>query len=136
MPTVPPQQATPSEGPNIIPPSSWPRQSPRLRQRNRAHFAATDTAVVKATKLIDEANEEFVVIELPKHLALKAINPDTGLGAECPELHKSSDGLHWEQSFCNQIGRLFQGYREIKGTNNCRFMHRNELPPDRKAPHL
>ena len=107
MPTFPPQPPATPTGPHAIPPEPQPRRSPRLRRKNQAHFAATDTAVAKATKLIDEATEECIVIKLPKHFALKAINPDTGLGAKHPELRKSSDGLHWEQSFCNEIGRLF-----------------------------
>ena len=70
MPAIPPQPPTTPTGPHVIPPEPQPRRSPRLRRRNQAYFAATDTAVVKATKLIDEATKEFVIIDLPKHFAL------------------------------------------------------------------
>ena len=63
----------------------------------------------KIIKLLDDETEEFFVIEAPKHFSAKAINPDTGLGAEYPELRKSSDGTHWETSMANEFGRLFQG---------------------------
>jgi hypothetical protein len=31
----------------------------------------------------------------------------------------------WQKSFANELGRLFQGKRDIKGTDTCFFIHRN-----------
>ena len=47
---------------------------------------------------------------LAKQQANKAINPDTGELAEYPVLLKSTDGEHWEESCCEEVGRLAQGY--------------------------
>ena len=111
------------------------RKSPRrtAKHKHYAHFAATDTAIVEATKLLDDPKEELYVPHVPAHFAFKAVNPDTGLEAEYIELTKSSDGNYWIRGMCHEIGRLFQGYKDIKGTNTCRFIHRHEMPKDRKA---
>ena len=109
------------------------RVQPHRKSKPRAFFAATDTTVIEATKLLDQENDVIYVAEAPKEFALKAVNPDTGLDAEYPELLKSSDGHLWTRSMCHEIGRLFQGYKEIKGTDTCRFIKRSDMPKDRKA---
>ena len=37
---------------------------------------------------------------------------------------------------CHELGRLFQGYKEIKGTDTCKFIHRHEMPKDRTATYV
>ncbi|WP_281640541.1 Ty1/Copia family ribonuclease HI [Aurantimicrobium minutum] len=139
VPTNTPIQATPEETntPHIIPPSPT-RKQPRRRAKRKqvSYFAATDTAVVTATKLLDQSEEEIAYIPTPEGFACTAINPDTNLPAEYRELRKSKDGEYWEQGMCNEIGRLFQGYKEIKGTNTCRWIKVQEMPKDRKATYV
>ena len=67
---------------------------------------------------------------------MKAVNPDTGELNEYRQLIHSSDGDQWVTSFCNEVGRLFQGYKEIKGTDTCKFIHKREMPADRKATYI
>ena len=61
-------------------------------------------------------------------LAAKAINPDTGLAAELPKLLKCSDGAHWEESACQEWGRLAQGYKQVNGTDTLHFIPFSQLP--------
>ena len=76
---------------------------------------------MEAIKNIDfDAN--LTLPALPKDFCGKAINPDTKELAEHRELLKCSTGSEWETGFCNEIGRLFQGYKDIKGTDTCRFI--------------
>jgi hypothetical protein len=37
----------------------------------------------------------------------------------------------WEKSFANELGRLAQGTRDVKGTNTIVFIHAAEIPNDR-----
>ncbi len=67
--------------------------------------------------LLDDARapqSPFTSVEpdRPQHFALHghAINPDTGKIAEYRELSQSSDGAIGENSNCEEIGRLAQGY--------------------------
>ena len=70
--------------------------------------------------------------------ANKAINPDTGKLAEYCTLLKSSDGNHWEESNCEEIGRLAQGYWPTipKGTDTIHFICFDQFPKGRKATYL
>ena len=47
---------------------------------------------------------------LHAHQINKAIHPETGKLCEYPALLQSSDGHHWQESTCEEIGRLAQGY--------------------------
>ena len=86
--------------------------------------------------MLDDPQETLVVPAIPKHFAYKAVNPDTGLDAEYPELVRSSDGPYWEEGMCNEIGRLFQGYKDIKGTDTCTFIPKSKVPKDRKVTYV
>lgn len=72
------------------------------------------------------------------HVANKAINPDTGKLAEYGVLLKSSDGKHWEESCCEEIGRLAQGYLPNipEGTDTMHFIRFDQIPKNRKATYL
>ena len=65
-------------------------------------------------------------------VAFKAVNPDTGLPAEYKELSKSSAGPRWKGEHCYEIGRLAQGYQDVKGTNTMHFIPVHKIPPGRK----
>ena len=70
--------------------------------------------------------------------ANKAINPDTGKLSEYSTLLQSSDGLHWEESCCEEIGRLAQGYPPSvpTGTDTMHFIRFDQIPTGRKATYL
>ena len=65
-----------------------------------------------------------------------AFNPDTGELAEYAELSKSSEGHLWQQSNIEEIARLAQGYKDIKGTDTIHFLPFDKIPPSRKATYL
>ena len=65
-------------------------------------------------------------------VAFKAVNPDTGLPAEYKELSKSSVGPRWKGEHCYEIGRLAQGFQDVKGTNTMHFIPVHKIPPGRK----
>ena len=74
---------------------------------------------------------------LAKQQANKAINPDTGELAEYPVLLKSTDGEHWEESCCEEVGRLAQGYPpNIQGTDTMHFIQFSAVPTGRTATYL
>mgnify|MGYP000683145821 FL=1 len=75
---------------------------------------------------------------IPKGYAYKAFNPDTGLLAEYRELIQSTAKAIWENGMCNELGRLFQGFKpnKIVGTDTGRFIHPNDMPKGRKATYV
>ena len=89
-------------------------------------------------KLNPAAREFFKHCFLAQEKANKAINPDTGKLAEYSTLIKSSDGDHWEESNCEEIGRLAQGYPPAvpKGTDTIHFIRFDQIPKGRKATYL
>jgi hypothetical protein len=73
----------------------------------------------------------------PHHALLgHAINPDTGKIAEFKELQRCSEGDLWNESNAEEIGRLTQGYKNVKGTNTLFFIKFADMPPNRKATYL
>ena len=94
-----------------------PRRQP---QHLAAHAAATATTFYP---------DEFA-------LHGNAFNPDTGKIAEYKELSLCSDGPHWIESNCEEIGRLFQGYKKIPGTNTCVFIRKADIPKHKRATYL
>jgi Reverse transcriptase (RNA-dependent DNA polymerase) len=78
-----------------------------------------------------------------QHFSATAINPDTGKPAEYKELARSSAGPRWKIGMCKELGRLFQGYickpqeeHTVEGTDTCKFIHPNEIPPGKKATYI
>jgi hypothetical protein len=39
----------------------------------------------------------------------------------------------WRHSFANKLGRLFQGIRDIKGTDTCFFIEKDKVPCHKQA---
>ena len=75
---------------------------------------------------------------LHTHHAHKAVHPETGKLVEYPALLKSSDGQHWEESTCKEIGCLAQGYppNVPKGTDTIFFIKFDQIPAGWKATYL
>ena len=65
-----------------------------------------------------------------------AINPDTGKIAEYRELSQCSEGAIWQTSNAEEIGRLAQGYGDIKGTNTIYFIPASAVPQGRKVTYV
>ena len=61
------------------------------------------------------------------------ICPETGKLQDYRHLMKGPDKPKWTEEFGNEIGRLFQGIQEIKVTNTCFFIHKNEAPKGSKV---
>ena len=57
---------------------------------------------------------------------------ETGKQMEYRDLMKRPDlKKTWERSFANELGRLSQGIRDIKGTNTITFIKKSDAPQDR-----
>ena len=58
------------------------------------------------------------------------IFPETGKSQEYSHLIKGPSKPKWTRAMENNIGRLFQGIRYIKGTETCFFIHRHKVPQE------
>jgi hypothetical protein len=67
----------------------------------------------------------------PKHQDNTVIHPVTGKEMEYMALMKDPR-LHplWKRGFHNECGRLFQGIRDIPGTDTCFFIKLTNIPTD------
>jgi hypothetical protein len=68
-----------------------------------------------------------------QHQANAVIHPVTGKEMEYSALMKDPRLQPlWTQGFDNECGRLFQGMRDIPGTDTCFFIELKNIPTDRK----
>jgi hypothetical protein len=68
-----------------------------------------------------------------QHLAKAVIHPVTGKEMEYSALMKDTRLQRlWMRGFGNECGRLFQGIRDIPGTDTCFFIKLTNIPKDRK----
>jgi hypothetical protein len=68
-----------------------------------------------------------------RHQANAVIHPVTGKEMEYSALMKDPHLQPlWTQGFGNECGRLFQGIRDIPGTDTCFFIELENIPNDRK----
>ena len=78
------------------------------------------------------ANQAIQLCELSKYFVAAVIDPETGESLEYRDLLKRPElKEQWQTSFANEVGRLAQGIRDIKGTNTIHFIPRSEIPADR-----
>ena len=60
------------------------------------------------------------------------IDKETGKALEYRDLIKRPELREtWEKSLSNEIGRLAQGVRDIKGTDTIHFIRKSQIPADR-----
>jgi hypothetical protein len=107
-------------------PPRVPSRSHRLSPRNLSQndFCGMDTNHM-ANALGDNHLSQ-------QHQANAVIHPTTGKEMECMALMKDPHlQTLWQQSFGNDCGRLFQGIRDIPGTNTCFFIKLINIPKDR-----
>jgi hypothetical protein len=68
-----------------------------------------------------------------QHLANAVIRPVTGKEMEYTARMKDPRLKPlWTRGFSNECGRLFQGIRDIAGTDTCFFIELTDIPKDRK----
>jgi hypothetical protein len=68
-----------------------------------------------------------------KYFTNALLHPVTGKQMEYMALMKDLDLQPlWKRGFSNEAGRLFQGIRDISGTNTCFFVELKKIPKDRK----
>jgi hypothetical protein len=68
-----------------------------------------------------------------QHFLGAIIDEETGKMLEFRHLvQNESTRIVWECSFANEIGRLFQGIRNQKGTNTCFFIRKTQVPSDKR----
>ena len=60
------------------------------------------------------------------------LNPETGKLEEYRSLRLGKDKHLWIQSFSNELGRLTQGVRDIKGTDCITFIKKSDIPKHKK----
>ena len=64
-----------------------------------------------------------------EHFIGAVIDNDTGAVLEYRHLIKSEKYSRiWERSFANELGRLFQGIRDIPGMDTCFFIRKSQVP--------
>eukprot|EP00970_Alexandrium_tamarense_P007123 scaffold1237_cov194-Alexandrium_tamarense.AAC.1 len=67
------------------------------------------------------------------HFAFAVIDEETGKPLEYKDLMKLDQYKRiWSTSFANELGRLTQGIRDIPGTNTMFYIHKSEIPEDRR----
>jgi hypothetical protein len=122
---LPPRVATPR---TLRPsPPRVPTRSRRLSPRNLSQdeFCGMDTAHM-AIALGDNHWSR-------QHQANAVIHPVTGKEMEYSVLMKDPRLQPlWTRGFGNECGRLFQGIRDIPGTDTCFFIKLTNIPKDRK----
>jgi hypothetical protein len=68
-----------------------------------------------------------------QHFANAVVHPVTGKQMEYMDLMNNPDlQPPWKRGFSNEAGHLFQGIRDIPGTNTCLFVELKNIPKDRK----
>jgi hypothetical protein len=69
-----------------------------------------------------------------KHFIGAVLDDDTGEVLEYRHLIKSEKYKRiWVHSFANELGRLFQGIRDIPGTDTCFFIRKSQVPKHKRT---
>jgi hypothetical protein len=155
--SVPEPRALPADNDNTLSPPLDPatfaaKTGPRARKTRRAarrqlqasatpikrhrHRTRTSTGVALLPPTHHDSAQHASTDTDEYALHGNAFNPDTGKLAEYKELSQCSDGPYWIESECEEIGRLFQGYKHIQGTNTCIFIHKHDIPRNKRPTYL
>jgi hypothetical protein len=120
--------------PRVVTPRTLNPSSPRVPTRSQRHsprnlsqnsFSRMDTAHMD----ISLGNNHWS----RQHLTNAVIHPVTGKEMEYMALMKDPRLQPlWTLGFGNECGRLFQGIKDIPGTNTCLFIKLTNIPKDRK----
>jgi hypothetical protein len=109
------------------PPPRVPTRTENLSPRNLSQDAFYDMDT--AHMVISLGNRHWS----QQHQANAVVHPLTGKEMEYTALMKDPRLQPlWKQGFGNECGRLFQGIRDIPGTDTCFFIKLTNIPKDRK----
>ena len=134
-----------------LPPNHQVRRSKRVMQQIRQNnqdglhrivaLAANETAVVPGVEVNKHAkyargyagaNQRLQLDEWVYDFVGAIIDEKTGEKLEYRDLIKRPElRQRWETSLANELGRLAQGIRDIKGTDTIHFVSKSEIPADR-----
>jgi len=79
-------------------------------------------------------NEQHSAETTSEHFIGAVLDDDTGAVLEYRHLIKSDKYRRiWVYSFANELGRLFQGIRDIPGTDTCFFIRKSQVPKHKRA---
>jgi hypothetical protein len=96
------------------------------------YIAATCALLGNTYGVIRPANSPFTSDSINFIGAI--VNDITGDVLEYHHLIKSDTHCAiWQKCFANELGRLFQGIRNIKGTDTCFFIRKNQMPSHKRA---
>ncbi len=74
-----------------------------------------------------QQNERHFAVNAAEHFIGAVIDDNTGNVLEYRHLIKSEKYKRiWKRSFANELGRLFQGIRDVPGTDTCFFIKINK----------
>jgi hypothetical protein len=113
--------------PRVVTPPRVPTGSLDLSPRNLSQhdFCGMDTSHMAIALENNHCSQ--------RHHANAVIHPVTGKEMEYLSLMKDPHLKPlWTQGFGNECGRLFQGIRDIPGTDTCFFTTLKDLPAERK----
>ena len=90
---------------------------------------------LKVAKAATSVQLEQTQINNPKPVSCQhltdIVNPPSLL--KYKELIKTADKEIWKKAMCNELGRLAQGYKDVKGKNTFFFIPRNKVPRHKKV---
>jgi hypothetical protein len=79
-------------------------------------------------------NELPSAVNASDHFIGAVIDDDTGAVLEYRHLIKLEKYSRiWERSFANELGRLFQGIRDIPDTDTCFYIRKSKVPKHKRA---
>jgi hypothetical protein len=120
--------------PRVVKPRTLRPSPPRVPTRAQRHtprnlsqdnFCGMDTAHMAIALGYNHWSRQ--------HLAIAVIHPTTRKEMEYTALMKDPRLQPlWTRGFVNECGRLFQGIRDIAGTDMCFFIRLTNIPKDRK----
>ena len=143
-PRVPTPTPTPSpmaQNPNAPIPPTTLRRSPRLQQANtrrrqpqQALLARLSTKPQYRDFILNHVTKTINYIQ--QHIANPVLDQSSGKTLEFRDLINHPDPAIrevWSNAFCNELGRLTQGYKnQVQFTNCCKFIKHSEIPTHKK----
>ena len=96
------------------------------------HRYPTRSAIAKAA---NSAQLEQKQLDSPSPVThqfiIDIVNPPNLL--KYKQLIKSKDKAVWQSGMCNELGRLSQGFKSIKGKNTIFFIRKNKIPKSKRV---
>jgi len=112
---------------SVIPPTYMAQQN-----QPPTHRYPTRLKIAKAAPSVQLEQSQLTNPEPVTHQFLTDIvNPPSLL--KYKELIKTADKAIWERGMCNELGRLAQGYKDVKGRNTIFFISRSQVPKHKKV---